>query len=94
MPKAIWKGATLAQSDSTVMVEGNHYFPPDSINRDYFLESESHTVCPWKGIASYYTIKVDGNENCDAAWFYPDPSQAAKNIKNYVAFWRGVQVIP
>jgi uncharacterized protein (DUF427 family) len=94
MPKAVWKGTTLAESDRTVMVEGNHYFPPDSVNRDYFLKSESHTICPWKGVASYYTVKVEGSENYDAAWFYPDPSQAAKSIKNYVAFWRGVQVIP
>ncbi len=94
MPKALWKDTVLAQSERTVMVEGNHYFPPDSVNGEYFAESESHTICPWKGVASYYTIKVNGSENYDAAWFYPKPSQAAKTIKDYVAFWRGVQVIP
>lgn len=94
MPKAVWKGTTLAESDRTVMVEGNHYFPPGSTKRDYFVESETHTVCPWKGVASYYTIKVDGHENYDAAWYYPEPSSAAQLIKDYVAFWRGIEVIP
>lgn len=94
MPKAVWNGAVLAESNSTVMVEGNHYFPPDSVNRNYFTESESHTVCPWKGVASYYILRVDGQENYDAAWFYPSPSPAARGIKDYVAFWRGVQILP
>jgi uncharacterized protein (DUF427 family) len=76
------------------MVEGNHYFPPESINRQFFAETQSHTVCPWKGTASYYTINVDGQENYDAAWFYPSPSHAARVIKDYVAFWRGVEIIP
>ena len=94
MPKAIWKDIVLAESDRTVMVEGNHYFPPDSVNREFFKDSNSHTVCPWKGVASYYTIQVNGSENYDAAWYYPKPSEAAKIIKDYVAFWHGVQVIP
>ena len=94
MPKAVWKGATLAESERTVLVEGNHYFPPEAIKRDYFVESESHTVCPWKGVASYYTIKVNEDENYDAAWFYPQPSRAAQLIKDYIAFWRGVEVLP
>lgn len=94
MPKAVWNGAVLADSNSTVMVEGNHYFPPESVNRNYFSESQSHTICPWKGVASYYNLKVDGMENYDAAWYYPEPSQAARSIKNYVAFWRGVQILP
>jgi uncharacterized protein (DUF427 family) len=76
------------------MVEGNHYFPPEAIHIDFFIESQSHTVCPWKGVASYYTLRVDGQENFDAAWFYPDPSSAAAQIKDYVAFWRGVQILP
>jgi uncharacterized protein (DUF427 family) len=94
MPKAIWKGKILADSDQTVMVEGNHYFPPETVNREYFAESQSHTVCPWKGVASYFNIKVDGQLNYDAAWYYPKPSEPAKNIKGYIAFWRGVEVIP
>jgi uncharacterized protein (DUF427 family) len=94
MPKAMWKGRILADSDRTIMVEGNHYFPPETVNREYFSESESHTVCPWKGVASYYTINVNGNLNYDAAWTYPHPSEAAKNIKGFIAFWRGVKVIP
>jgi uncharacterized protein (DUF427 family) len=94
MPKAIWNKKILAESDRTVMVEGNHYFPPNAVHREYFTESSSHTICPWKGVASYYTITVDGQENYDAAWYYPSPSPAAKIIKNYVAFWRGVEILP
>jgi uncharacterized protein (DUF427 family) len=94
MPKAIWNGKVLAESGRTVMVEGNHYFPPETVNRDYFAQSDSHTVCPWKGTASYYNIQVDSKVNYDAAWYYPQPSEAAKIIKDYVAFWRGVEVIP
>lgn len=90
--KAIWKGATLAQSDDTVVVEGNHYFPIDSIRREYFGDSETHTTCPWKGLASYYDIAVEGETNNDAAWYYPEPKEAAANIKNRVAFWKGVIV--
>ncbi len=90
--KAIWNGAVLAESDDTVVVEGNHYFPPESVNRAYFVESSTHTRCPWKGLASYYTIDVEGRRNPDAAWYYPDPSQAAAAIKDHVAFWKGVNV--
>ena len=92
MARAIWNDVVLAESDATEIVEGNHYFPPDSINEAYFTASDTHTVCPWKGQASYYSIEVDGEVNRDAAWFYPDPKPAAKQIKDYVAFWRGVQV--
>ncbi len=92
MPKAIWNGAVLAESSSTEVVEGNHYFPPDSINKQYFTESNTHTSCPWKGTASYYTIQVDGQVNKDAAWYYPTAKDAAKNIQGYIAFWKGVKV--
>jgi uncharacterized protein (DUF427 family) len=92
MPKAIWNGAVLAESNNTVVVEGNHYFPPESINKEYFQDSNTHTNCPWKGIASYYTIAVDGQSNQDAAWYYPSTKEKAKNIEGYVAFWRGVKV--
>ncbi|HEY9671418.1 MAG TPA: DUF427 domain-containing protein [Waterburya sp.] len=92
MPKAIWNGEVLAESDQCVVVEGNQYFPPDSINKQYFKESSTHTTCPWKGVASYYTIEVEGKENQDAAWYYPTTKDAAKNIEGYVAFWRGVKV--
>lgn len=90
--KAIWNGTTLAESDQCVVVEGNQYFPPDAINHAYFRESDTHTTCPWKGTASYYTIEADGETNTDAAWYYPAPKDAAKNIQGYVAFWRGVTV--
>ncbi|MDQ2786914.1 MAG: DUF427 domain-containing protein [Chloroflexota bacterium] len=90
--KAIWNGTTLAESDQCVVVEGNQYFPPDAVNRAYFRESDTHTTCPWKGTASYYTIAVNGEANTDAAWYYPAPKEAAKNIEGYVAFWRGVTV--
>ena len=90
--KAIWKDAVLAESDRTVIVEGNHYFPSSVINRQYFRESKSHTTCHWKGVASYYDVVVNGEVNHDAAWYYPDPSDAAKQIKDHVAFWKGVQV--
>jgi len=92
MPKATWNGATLAESDRCEVVEGNQYFPPDAINRDYFKESTTHTVCPWKGTASYYDVVVNGQTNKDAAWYYPSPKDAARQVKNYVAFWRGVKV--
>ena len=92
MTKAIWNGAVLAESDATIVVEGNHYFPPDSINRAYFKPSDKHSTCPWKGEASYYSIDVGGNVNKDAAWYYPQPKEAASQIKEYVAFWRGVNV--
>jgi uncharacterized protein (DUF427 family) len=90
--KATWHGAVLAESDETVVVEGNHYFPEDSIRRECFRESSTHTVCPWKGTASYYDVVVEGETNKDAAWYYPEPKDAAKQIKGRVAFWRGVKV--
>jgi uncharacterized protein (DUF427 family) len=90
--KTTWRGATLAKSDDTVIVEGNHYFPPASIDREYFSESETHTTCPWKGEASYYSITVNGEVNKDAAWYYPNPKEAASNIKDRIAFWKGVVV--
>ena len=90
--KAIWNSAVLADSDQTIVIEGNHYFPPDSINRQYFERSDTHTFCPWKGEASYYDLKVNGEVNKDAAWYYPDPKPAANEIKDYVAFWHGVKV--
>lgn len=90
--KATWKGAVLAESDDTVVVEGNHYFPADSINREHFRESETHTTCPWKGVASYYDVLAGDEVNADAAWYYPEPKDAAKEIKDRVAFWRGVRV--
>lgn len=90
--KAIWNDAVLAESDDTVIVEGNHYFPVDSINRDYFRDSDTHTVCGWKGTASYYDVVVGGETNKDAAWYYPEPKDEAKEIKDRVAFWKGVQV--
>ncbi|MBF2028047.1 MAG: DUF427 domain-containing protein [Oscillatoriales cyanobacterium C42_A2020_001] len=92
MPRAIWNGTVLAESNNCEVVEGNQYFPPDAINRDYFQESSTHTVCPWKGTASYYDVVVDGQVNKDAAWYYPEPKDAAKNITGYIAFWRGVKV--
>jgi len=90
--KAVWNGAVLAESDNTIVVEGNHYFPPDTINKGLFQPSDKHTVCGWKGTASYYDVVVNGEVNKDAAWYYPDTKDAAKNIKNYVAFWKGVKV--
>ncbi|MBV9923877.1 MAG: DUF427 domain-containing protein [Acidobacteria bacterium] len=90
--KATWKGEVLAESDETVVVEGNHYFPADSIRREHFKESATHSTCPWKGLASYYDVVVGGEVNKDAAWYYPEPKDAAKEIKDRVAFWRGVRV--
>ncbi len=90
--KAIWNDAVLAESKDTIEIEGNHYFPKESINDAYFQPSETHTTCPWKGVASYYTIDVEGKQNKDAAWYYPEPKEQAKGIKNYVAFWKGVNV--
>lgn len=92
--KAIWNGQVLAESASTVVIEGNHYFPVESLNKDFFKESTTHTTCPWKGVASYYSLDVAGKKNPDAAWFYPDPKPAAEVIKGHVAFWRGVEVKP
>ena len=90
--KALWKNAVLAESDKTVVVEGNHYFPPEAVRRQYLKPSDTHTTCPWKGQAGYYHIEVDGDVNEDAAWYYPDPKEAAQNIKDHVAFWKGVEV--
>ena len=90
MKKAIWNGTVIAESDQTINIEGNHYFPPSAIKTEYFIENDTHTVCPWKGTASYYTIQVNGESNKDAAWFYPETSELAKNIKGYIAFWKGV----
>ena len=91
--KAIWNGQVLAESDNTIVIEGNHYFPPESISKDYFKVSDSHTTCPWKGVASYNSIEVDGKTNEDAAWHYPKVSDLAKGIKGYYAFWKGVEVV-
>ncbi len=91
--KAIWKGVLLAQSDNTMVVEGNHYFPRESLAMEYFRESDNSTHCPWKGDASYYTLNVEGEENVDAAWYYAEPKEAAQQILNRVAFWHGVEVI-
>jgi uncharacterized protein (DUF427 family) len=92
MPKAIWNGTVLAESDRCEVVEGNQYFPPDAVNRTYLKESATHTVCSWKGTASYYDVVVNGQTNKDAAWYYPEPKDAAQQIKGYVAFWHGVTV--
>lgn len=92
--KAIWNNTIIAESDQTIVVEGNHYFPPSAIKAEYFKPSGTHTVCSWKGTASYYTLEVIGKQNPDAAWYYPEPKSAAQNIAGYVAFWRGVQVVP
>ncbi|MFN7908760.1 MAG: DUF427 domain-containing protein [Microcystis sp.] len=92
MAKAIWNGAVVAESDNCEIVEGNYYFPPDTIKAEYFQPSNTHTICSWKGEASYYTLRVNGQDNKDAAWYYPDPKPKAQNIKGYIAFWRGVKV--
>jgi uncharacterized protein (DUF427 family) len=90
--KATWNGTTIAESDDTVVVESNHYFPIASVKADYLRESDTHSTCPWKGEASYYSIEVDGERNVDAAWYYPEPKAKAAEIKGRVAFWRGVTV--
>jgi len=94
MPRAIWNDAVLAESDACIVVEGNQYFPPDAIRDEYFRPSETHTVCGWKGTASYYDVVVNGETNRDAAWYYPAPKPAAANIAGHVAFWRGVRIEP
>lgn len=91
--KAIWNGQVIAESDDTVVVEGNHYFPADSIAREFFAPSATRSTCPWKGEASYYSVTVDGCENADAAWYYASPKPAAAEIENCVAFWRGVEFV-
>ena len=90
--KAIWQNTILAESDKTIVIEGNHYFPPDSVKTEYLSPSETHTTCHWKGIASYYNVRVGDESNADAAWYYPQPKEAARLIKDHVAFWRGVKV--
>jgi len=92
MPKAIWNGAVVAESDRCEIVEGNHYFPPQTVKREYLGESSTHTECHWKGTCSYYDVVVDGKANRDAAWYYPDTQPAADNIKGYIAFWKGVKI--
>ena len=92
--RAVWNGQVLAQSEKTVVVEGNHYFPPEAVRREFFEASQTHTTCPWKGVASYYTVSVDGEDNKDAAWYYPEPKPEAANIRDHVAFWHGVTVEP
>ncbi len=90
--KAIWNSTVIAESDDTIVIENNHYFPANSIKKEYFMESDSHSTCPWKGLASYYTLNVNGQENKDAAWYYPEVSELAKAIKGRVAFWKGVLI--
>lgn len=92
--QAVFNGTVIAESDQTVIVEGNHYFPADSIKSEFFAKTATHTTCAWKGKASYYTVTVDGQSNRDAAWFYPSPTDAAAQIKDHVAFWKGIQVKP
>lgn len=90
--KAIYNGEIIAESNDTIVIEGNHYFPPSSLKTDFFKESNTHSTCPWKGLASYYTIEVNGTTNNDAAWYYPNPSDKATEIRDYVAFWKGVKI--
>ena len=93
MPRAVWRDTVIASSDDTVVVEGNHYFPPESVNRDLIAPSQHHSRCAWKGEASYYHVVVGGEINPDAAWYYPDPLPAAEQVKGRIAFWKGVEVI-
>ncbi|MGC1954784.1 MAG: DUF427 domain-containing protein [Gammaproteobacteria bacterium] len=92
--KAVWNNVTLAESQATIVVEGNHYFPPGSVREEFLKQSDTHTTCPWKGKASYYHIVIGANRNRDAAWYYPEPKEAAAQIRDYVAFWNGVEVVP
>lgn len=94
MPKAVWNGEVIAESDDTVVVEGNHYFPEEALRKDVIRDSDHHTFCPWKGTASYYDIEVDGQRNPGAVWYYPDPKPEAEMVTRRVAFWRGVTVEP
>ncbi|CAE6501032.1 DUF427 domain-containing protein [Candidatus Nitrosotenuis uzonensis] len=91
--KAIWNDTVLAESDQTIVVEGNHYFPYDTIKKELFKKSDTNTMCGWKGLASYFSVVADGKINKDCAWYYPEPTEAAMNIKNYVAFWKGVKIV-
>ena len=93
MVKAMWHDKALAESDETIEVEGNQYFPPDAVKQEFLRESVTHSTCPWKGVASYYDVVVDDAVNKDAAWYYPEPKEAAKKIAGYVAFWKGVEVV-
>jgi uncharacterized protein (DUF427 family) len=90
--KAIWNDKIVAESDETVLIEGNHYFPPNSINKKFLIKSNTSTRCSWKGIANYYSVNVDGKLNKDSAWYYPEPLEEAKQIKEYVAFWKGIEL--
>jgi uncharacterized protein (DUF427 family) len=90
--KAVWNDAVIAESDDTIVIEGNHYFPPGSVRAEYLVDSATHTTCPWKGVASYKTLSVDGGTNPDAVWFYAEPKDAAAEIAGYYAFWKGVVV--
>lgn len=90
MKKATWNGAVIAESEKTIIIEGNHYFPPNTLKKEFFKESNTHTVCQWKGTASYYSVEVDGKTNQDVAWYYPETKELAKSIEGYVAFWKGV----
>ena len=90
--KAIWNDIVIADSDRTIEIEGNHYFPPNTVDNQYLEESRTHSTCPWKGEASYYHVQVNGKVNLDAAWYYPDPKEAASEIRGYVAFWKGVEI--
>jgi len=92
MPKAVWNGTVIAESERTKVVEGNQYFPPDAVRREHLRESSTHTTCPWKGVASYYDVVVGNEVNKDAAWYYPETKEAANDIRGYIAFWRGVSV--
>ena len=92
MPKAIWNGKVIAESNDTEVVEGNHYFPADSVKKEFLKRSDTTSVCPWKGTASYYHVDVEGSVNSDAAWYYPDPKEAAQHITNRIAFWKGIQI--
>jgi uncharacterized protein (DUF427 family) len=92
MVTARWNGAVVAESHDTVVVEGNHYFPREAVDAALLRDSDSHTTCPWKGVASYHTLVVDGTENPNAAWYYPEPKPAAAEIKDRIAFWKGVEV--
>jgi uncharacterized protein (DUF427 family) len=91
--KAIWNNKIIAESANTIIIENNHYFPAESVNKEFIETSDTHSVCPWKGVASYYNIVVDGKENSDAAWYYPEAKYSAKEIENYVAFWHGVEIV-
>lgn len=92
--KALFNGQTIAESDNTIIVEGNHYFPPHAVDQQYLVKSDTHSTCPWKGVASYYSIKADGKQTADAAWYYPSASDKAKNIENHIAFWKDVKITP